>query len=71
MPWPRPRTLNDAIVAALQQADALFGAKTALSLADATNNLVPHYAGTFALDDRERGVAGLGFPASAPGRPIH
>ena len=51
------RTLDDAIVAALRQVDALFGAHSALSRPDEAGALAPHFAGTFALDERERGVA--------------
>jgi two-component system sensor histidine kinase KdpD len=51
------RTLDDAVFAALRQADELFGAKTALLLTDEAGNAVPHFAGSFALDDKERGVA--------------
>jgi two-component system sensor histidine kinase KdpD len=51
------RTLDEAGFAALRQADALFSAKTSLLLADKSGNLSPHYAGSFALDDKERGVA--------------
>jgi two-component system sensor histidine kinase KdpD len=51
------RTLDDAVFAALRQADELFGAKTALLLADEAGNAVPHFAGSFALDEKERGVA--------------
>lgn len=51
------RTLDEAVFAALRQADQLFGAKTALLLGHAPESLVPHFAGSFALDARERGVA--------------
>ena len=52
------RTLDDAVASALRQADGLFGAKTALLLADeAGAALSPHFAGSFALDDKERAVA--------------
>ena len=51
------RTLDDAVFAALRQADELFAAKTSLLLADASGTVAPHFAGSFALDDKERGVA--------------
>jgi two-component system sensor histidine kinase KdpD len=50
-------TLDEAVFAALRQADELFDAKTALVLADAGGVITPHFAGSFALDDKERGVA--------------
>ena len=50
-------TLDEAVFAALRQADELFDAKTALVLADAGGMITPHFAGSFALDDKERGVA--------------
>ncbi|MDB6114758.1 MAG: two-component sensor histidine kinase [Lacunisphaera sp.] len=49
-------TLDEAVAAALRQADELFAGKTALLLAD-DGVLAPHFAGSFALDDKERGVA--------------
>ncbi|MDB6166544.1 MAG: two-component sensor histidine kinase [Lacunisphaera sp.] len=49
-------TLDEAVAAALRQADELFAGKTALLLAD-NGVLAPHFAGSFALDDKERGVA--------------
>ncbi len=51
------RTLDEAVFAALRQADQLFGAKTALLLGRSPDALVPHFAGSLALDDKERGVA--------------
>lgn len=51
------RMLDDAVFAALRQADRLFEAKTALLLADASGATTPHFAGSFPLDDKERGVA--------------
>jgi len=51
------RTLDEWAFAALRQADTLFGAKTALLLATDTQTLVPHFAGSFAIDEKERGVA--------------
>ena len=51
------RTLDEAAFAALRQADDLFDAKTALLLADRSGVVTPHFAGSFALDAKERGVA--------------
>ena len=50
-------TLDEAVFAALRQADELFDAKTALLLADRDGVVTPHFAGSFALDEKERGVA--------------
>ncbi len=52
------RTLDDAVFAALRQADKYFGAKTALLLGDGNGSgLMPHFAGSFVINDKERGVA--------------
>jgi two-component system, OmpR family, sensor histidine kinase KdpD len=52
------RTLDDAVFAALRQADAYFGAKTSLLLDDGNGSaLMPHFAGSFEMTDKERGVA--------------
>lgn len=51
------KTLDEAVFAALRQADELFGARTALLLSEDGGPLTPHFAGSFTLDDRERGVA--------------
>ena len=52
------RTLDDAVFAALRQADELFGAKTALLLLGPDGGgLTPHFAGSFTMTDKERGVA--------------
>ncbi len=51
------RTLDEAVFAALRQTDTLFGANTALVLADTRGETTPHFAGSFALDEKERGVA--------------
>jgi two-component system sensor histidine kinase KdpD len=52
------RTLDDAVFAALRQADKYFGAKTALLLDDGNGSaLLPHFAGSFPVNDKERGVA--------------
>jgi len=50
------RTLDDAVFAALRQADTLFGAQTALLLGD-DSGLTPHFSGSFTLSEKERGVA--------------
>jgi two-component system sensor histidine kinase KdpD len=52
------RTLDDAVFAALRQADAYFGATSALLLDDGNGSaLMPHFAGSFTLTEKERGVA--------------
>ena len=52
------KTLDDAVFAALRQADELFSAQTSLALFDnATGSLVPHFAGSYVLDEKERAVA--------------
>jgi two-component system sensor histidine kinase KdpD len=52
------RTLDDGVFAALRQADVLFGAQTALLLgAEGGNSLVPHFAGSLTMSEKERGVA--------------
>ena len=52
------RTLDDAVFAALRQADRLFNATTALLLDPAaTGALTPHFAASFTLTEKERGVA--------------
>ena len=52
------RTLDDAVFAALRQADAYFGAKSALLLDDGNGSaLMPHFAGSFTITEKERGVA--------------
>jgi two-component system, OmpR family, sensor histidine kinase KdpD len=52
------RTLDEAVFAALRQADEYFGAKTALLLDDGNGSaLMPHFAGSFMVTDKERGVA--------------
>lgn len=52
------RTLDDAVFAALRQTDKLLEAKTSLLLTDGSQaRLFPHFAGSFALDDKERAVA--------------
>ena len=52
------RTLDDAVFAALRQADTLFAAQSALLLGnDDHAGLTPHFAGSFTLADKELGVA--------------
>jgi two-component system sensor histidine kinase KdpD len=52
------RTLDEGVFAALRQADTLFGAQTAVLIADDQGEtLTPHPAGSFALSDKERSVA--------------
>jgi two-component system sensor histidine kinase KdpD len=52
------RTLDDAVFAALRQADEYFGATSALLLDDGNGSaLMPHFAGSFSVSDKERGVA--------------
>ncbi|MBC7366547.1 MAG: sensor histidine kinase KdpD [Undibacterium sp.] len=52
------RTLDDAVFAALRQADPLFAAKTALLLDhEGGNTLTAHFAGSFTLTEKESGVA--------------
>lgn len=51
------RTLDDAVFAALRQTDRLFAAQSALLLAGESGNLTPHFAGSFDISDKERGVA--------------
>lgn len=52
------RSIDDAVFAALRQADAYFGAQTALLLDDGNGStLMPHFAGSFKLTEKERGVA--------------
>jgi two-component system sensor histidine kinase KdpD len=60
------RSLDESVFAALRQADTLFGGRTALLLADDAGNLQSHYAGSFALDDKERGVADWVFRHRRP-----
>ncbi len=50
------RTLDDAVFAALRQADTLFTARTALLLGH-DSGLMPHFAGSYTLTEKELGVA--------------
>ena len=49
------RTLDEAVFAALRQADALFGVQTCLWLAGEAGP-DPHFAGSFTADEKERAV---------------
>lgn len=52
------RTLDDAVFAALRQADAHFGGTSALLIDEGDGGgLMPHFAGSFTLTEKERGVA--------------
>ncbi len=52
------RDLDGAVFAALRQIDGLFGVTSALLLAENGGpGLVPHFAGSFAVDEKEGGVA--------------
>lgn len=52
------RTLDEAVFAALRQADRLFTAQTTLLLPDDEGKfLVPHFAASFTLNEKERAVA--------------
>jgi two-component system sensor histidine kinase KdpD len=56
------KTLDDAVFAALRQIDQLFHARTSLALkSEGQEDLVPHFAGSYTLNDRERGVAEWSF----------
>ena len=56
------KTLDDAVFAALRQADDLFSAETALAFVDENSGaLVPHFASSFVLDNKESGVADWSF----------
>jgi len=51
-------TLDDAVFAALRQADDLFSAQTSLALFEKeTGSVVPHFAGSYSLDEKEHAVA--------------
>jgi two-component system sensor histidine kinase KdpD len=56
------KTLDDAVFAALRQIDQLFHARTSLALKiEAQDDLTPHFAGSYTLNDKERGVADWSF----------
>jgi two-component system sensor histidine kinase KdpD len=50
-------TLDEGVFAALRQADALFQAQTALLLEADGGRLVPHFAGSFTVPEKEQAVA--------------
>ena len=61
------QSLDDAIFAALRQLDELFSAKSSLLLTGETDSiLVPHFAASFALDEKEKGVADWAFRHARP-----
>lgn len=51
------RELDDAVFAALRQADTLFAAQTALLLVGDDGKLVPHFASSLSLSEKEKAVA--------------
>jgi two-component system sensor histidine kinase KdpD len=52
------QTLDDGVFAALRQIDDHFSARTALLLTDPDGGgLTPHFAGSFTLTEKEKGVA--------------
>jgi len=60
------KTLDEAIFAALRQTDDLFGCTTALLLAEDSLGLVPHFAGSFSIPEKERAVADWAFRNQRP-----
>ena len=61
------KTLDDAVFGALRQIDDLFNARSALAFAGVNGaDLVPHFAGSYTLDDRERSVAEWSFRNRRP-----
>ena len=59
-------TLDDALAAALREADTIFEARTTVLIADDLGLLEPHPAGTFPLTLRERAVAEWAAAHRAP-----
>ena len=56
------KTLDEAAFAALRQVDELFGAESTLAFIDENSGaLVPHFASSFPLEDKEQGVADWSF----------
>jgi K+-sensing histidine kinase KdpD len=51
------QNLDEAVVAALGQADALFNAQTALLIGGTVGGLALHRAGTFCVGEQERAIA--------------
>jgi two-component system sensor histidine kinase KdpD len=60
------KTLDEAIFAALRQADGLFGAKTSLAIADDAGGITPHFAASYSMDPKERAVAEWVYRNSRP-----
>jgi len=60
------KTLDEAVFSALRQTDHLFKAKTSLVLADDSGTLIPHFASSYTLDDKERGVIEWAYRNSRP-----
>ncbi|CAM3082190.1 sensor histidine kinase [Rariglobus hedericola] len=61
------RTLDDAVFSALRQADQLFSAQTTLLLPDADDRqLIPHFAASFTLTEKELGVASWSWRQARP-----
>lgn len=61
------KTLDDAVFGALRQIDDLFNARTALAFANEQGgDLIPHFAGSYTLDERERSVAEWSFRNRRP-----
>ncbi len=66
------KTLDDGVFAALRQADEVFSAQTALLLSDENASaLTPHFAGSFAIDDKERAVADWVWHSREKARTFH
>ncbi|MBX7122090.1 MAG: sensor histidine kinase KdpD [Opitutaceae bacterium] len=60
-------TLDEAVFAALRQLDRLLGAQTALLLSlDSDGHPVPHFAGSYTLNENETGVALWAFRHGRP-----
>lgn len=56
------KTLDDAVFAALRQIDQLFQARSSLALkTEGQEELIPHFAASYTLNDRERVVADWAF----------
>jgi two-component system sensor histidine kinase KdpD len=59
--------VDDGVFAALRQIDQLFAARSAVLLEDeSTGSLVPHYTDSFALSEKEIGVAEWAWRAGRP-----
>jgi len=56
------KSLDDAVFAALRQVDELFGAQAALEFLDESGEMLKaHFAGSYALNEKERAVAEWAF----------